>query len=67
MKTVIEAALNGSGSLSGSGLLMLVLEPVNRHPREEYLSKAGDGPWTIFNSDDFKNGVSDWVVMVQLK
>jgi hypothetical protein len=67
MKTVIEAALNGSATLNGSGVVVLVLEPANRHPRDEYLAKAGEGPWSIFSSEDFRNGLTDWVVLIQLK
>lgn len=67
MKTVVESNLSGTTSLNGNGLLMIVLEPNNRHPREEYLAKAGDGPWRIFASEDFKANITDWVVLVQLK
>ncbi|MBX3021143.1 MAG: hypothetical protein KF799_05645 [Bdellovibrionales bacterium] len=67
VKAVVESTLNGSTALGAAGLLVIVLEPNNRMPREEYLNKAGEGPWRIFASEDFRNGVTEWVVLVDLK
>jgi hypothetical protein len=46
---------------------MLVYEPANRSPRQEYISRAGEGPWSVFTSDAFRAGATDWIVLVQLK
>lgn len=67
MKTVVESTLTGSSPLNPAGLLMIIIEPGNRAPREEYLRKAGEGPWRVFASEDFRGGITDWVVLVQLK
>ena len=29
--------------------------------------KAGNGPWSIFRSPEFKSGITDWVMVLQLK
>jgi hypothetical protein len=46
---------------------MIVYEPTTRALRDEALAKAGEGPWTIFGSYDFRSGATEWVVLVQLK
>lgn len=67
IRQVIEAGLSGSSTLNPSGLLLILIDPPNRNPRSEFLTKAGEGPWSIFQSDDFRAGVSDWIVLVQPK
>jgi hypothetical protein len=67
VKSAIEVAMAGSATLSATNLLMLVIEPGNRRPRFEYLAHAGEGPWSVFSSDDFRAGLSDWVILVQLE
>lgn len=67
VKAVTESAMNGSRSFTSSNLVLLVIEPTNRHPRDEYLVKAGEGPWSIFSSEDFQRGATDWVALIQLK
>jgi len=67
LKAAVESTLIGGSALTVSGLIAIVLEPNNRHPREEYLSKAGEGPWSIFSSENFRNGLSDWLLILQIK
>jgi hypothetical protein len=67
VKQVVETNMTGTATLTPQNLLMLVVEPGNRRPRFEYLAKAGDGPWNIFSSDDFRTGITDWVFLAQLK
>lgn len=67
MRAVTEANLTGSGTLGPHMVLILILEPANRRPRPEFLLKAGDGPWSIFNSEDFRAQLTDWVALIQQK
>lgn len=67
VKAVTESTISGSANLTPSGAILMVIEPSNRRPRDEFLAKAGEGPWAVFASDDFRNGVSDWIVVFQLK
>lgn len=67
LRAVSETSLAGSARLTDQALLMIVIEPSNRAPREEYISRAGEGPWNIFMSEDFHYGLTDWVILVQLK
>lgn len=67
VRSTLESGLQGSGSLSTAGLLLIVIEPTNRTPREEFLARAGEGPWSIFSSQEFRSGITDWVVAVQVK
>lgn len=66
-RATAEANLSGSATLSTAGLLLIVMDPSNRSPREEFLVRAGDGPWTIFASQEFRVGMTDWVISVQVK
>lgn len=67
VKALSESTLNGSASLTPTSALLLVFEPPNRTPREELIAKAGEGPWTIFGSYEFRSNTTEWVVLVQLK
>ena len=67
VKALNETNLSGEGSLVAQGTLMIIIDPANRAPREDYLTKAGEGPWSVFKSDEFKAGATDWVMLVQLK
>jgi hypothetical protein len=67
VKAVTEVNLNGSVSLTGTAAVVVVFDPSNRRPREEYITKVGDGPWSVFSSEDFRAGTSDWVAVFQLK
>lgn len=48
-------------------LVMIVLEPTTRNVREDLLLRAGEGPWSIFSSEDFRSGATDWVILLQPK
>lgn len=67
MKALTETQLSGVASPTPQSALLIVFEPTTRALREEALAKAGDGPWSIFGSYDFRNGTTDWAVLVQLK
>lgn len=67
VRTLTQANLTGSASPTPSSALMIVYEPATRALRDDALAKAGEGPWTIFGSYDFRSGVTEWVVLVQLK
>jgi hypothetical protein len=67
MRQVMEASLAGTATLAPQGAVVLLLDPPNRAPRDEYLAKAGYGPWTVFSSPEFRSGITDWVVVIQLK
>ncbi|MGZ3723147.1 MAG: hypothetical protein ACXVA9_09465 [Bdellovibrionales bacterium] len=67
MKALTETQLSGSASPTPTSALLIVYEPTTRTIRDESLAKAGDGPWTVFGSYDFRSGATDWVVLVQLK
>jgi|GEM_PF-5281346 len=68
MRQVLEGSLGGQGTLAPQGVIMLLMDPPNRGPREEYMAKAGEGPWnTIFKSPEYRTGITDWVMVLQLK
>ncbi len=67
VRATVETALNGSSSLTTAGLLLIVMEPPNRAPREEFIARAGEGPWGIFSSPEFRANLTDWVISVQVK
>ncbi len=67
VKALNEATLNGLTGLTPNSAFLIVFEPLNRTPREEYVTKAGEGPWSVFSSDEFRAGTTDWVVLVQLR
>jgi hypothetical protein len=67
VKGINEISLRGRTALGPQGVLIILYEPGVRSVREEFLNKAGDGPWHVFDSEDFRNGISEWVVLVQLK
>lgn len=62
-----ESGLSGTTAFAPSGALVLVIEPSNRAPNEQYYGKSGQGPWTIFLSQEFRGGLTEWVALVQLK
>ena len=67
MRALNEANLTGSTALAPGAVLLLVYEPVSRTLRDDALNRAGEGPWTVFATDEFRTGISDWVVLIQLK
>ncbi len=67
VKSVMELGLSGLTPLNTNGLVMILIEPPNRNPRAEFVTKAGVGPWNVFQSEEFKMGISEWVILVQLK
>ncbi len=66
-RATAEASLNGTATLTSSGLFVIVLDPPNRAPREEYLARAGEGPWAVFTSPEFRAGLTDWVVLASIR
>lgn len=67
VRAVVEAAFSGRATLTGKTLLLIVMDPTNRSPRDELLVRAGDGPWSIFGSPEFRTGISDWAITVRLQ
>jgi len=67
VRGLAESQLAGQSAMAPGSTLLLVYEPTTRMVREDSLVKAGEGPWSIFSSDEFKAGTSEWVVLVQLK
>ncbi len=67
VRSTVETALNGTATLTSAGLLVIVMEPTNRSPREEFLARAGEGPWSVFASPEFRGGLTEWVITVQIK
>jgi len=67
MRAVLESSLAGNGQVGAQGVVMLLMDPPNRTPREEYVLRAGDGPWAVFSSPEFRAGITDWVMLIQLK
>lgn len=67
MRQVLESNFTGTGTLVANGAIVLILEPANRSPRDEYVVRAGEGPWAIFASPEFRAGVTEFVAVLQLK
>lgn len=67
VRRVAESSLNGATPLTTSSAVAIVFEPPNRRPSEDIVSKAGDGPWSIFSSPEFRSGLTDWVIVFELK
>jgi hypothetical protein len=61
------SALSGASPLSSSNAIAIVFEPMNRRPSEEILARAGDGPWSVFSSPEYRSGLTDWVIVIELK
>jgi hypothetical protein len=67
VRQVNETVLSGNSPMNAASLVMIVIDPVNRTPRPEFVQKAGEGPWSVFQSEDFREGTSDWVILIQAK
>ncbi len=67
VRQIAESSQSGTSPLTTQNAIAIVFEPTNRTPRDEYLSKVGDGPWNIFSSPEFRAGLTDWVIVVELK
>jgi hypothetical protein len=66
MKALTETQLSGTAAPTPQSALLIIFDPTTRALRDDSLARAGEGPWSIFGSYDFRNGVTDWVVLVQL-
>lgn len=62
-----ESNLNGLTDPPKDGVVIIIFDPPIRMVREEIMTHTGDGPWTIFSSNEFRSGLSDWIATVQLK
>jgi hypothetical protein len=67
VRSAVETSLTGTATMNANGLIFIVMEPMNRSPREEFLNRAGEGPWTVLSSPEFRSGMTDWVITVQIK
>jgi hypothetical protein len=63
----VESGISGAFELTPGDVLILLIEPTNRRPRADSLSKAGAGPWQILGSPNFRVGETDWIATVRLK
>lgn len=64
---LVETNLGGAAALTSTGLLLIVIEPTHRNLRQDLVNRAGAGPWSIFNSPEFRSNYTEWVILVQLK
>jgi len=64
---IAQASMSGAAAMGPQSLVMIVLEPTTRNVREDLLLRAGEGPWSIFASEDFRSGATDWVILLQPK
>jgi len=62
-----EVSLSGSTQLDAQGAVILVFEAIHRKPREDAVARLSSGPWSIFLSDEFRGGISDWIAVIDLK
>ncbi len=67
VRAASETLMSGNATLNANSLLLIVMEPVNRSPRLDFVARAGEGPWTVFASDVFRAGITDWVVVIQIR
>jgi hypothetical protein len=67
MRQVMESNVSGNANVVAGGLLVIVMDPPNRSPREEFQARAGEGPWSVLSSPEFRAGVTDWILVFQLK
>lgn len=67
VRSLVQTNMNGQATLTTAALLLVVMEPPNRSPREELIMRAGEGPWTVFASPEYRGGVTEWLIAVQLK
>jgi hypothetical protein len=67
VRQVNETTLSGNSPMNTGSLVLVLIDPVNRTPRAEFVQKAGEGPWNVFQSEDFREGSSDWIILVQAK
>jgi hypothetical protein len=67
VKALTETNMKGSANLTAQAVLLIVFEPPNRQLHKDYVNKAGEGPWSVFSSNEFRAGANEWVALVQLK
>ncbi len=58
---------NASVPVAKDSLMLLVFDVPQRNVREETLSKAGEGPWSVFASPEFKVGMTEWIATIHFK
>ena len=62
----VDASISGTATLPPKGAILIILDPAERSLRAD-LIKGVAGPMSIFASEEFKAGVTDWVVLVRQK
>jgi hypothetical protein len=60
-----NTTMTGSVTMTPTSALLLVIEPNARTIPEEVLARSGEGPWSIFTSQNFVAGETEWVILVQ--
>lgn len=60
-------AVDGVADLVAGETLVIMIEPAVRRLPPEVITKAGPGPWMIFNSPNFRSGETAWIFTVRLR
>lgn len=63
----IESMLTGRADLKDKSILLIIFDPATHIVREDLVSRAGDGPWNIFLSENYRTSATDWVMLIELK
>lgn len=68
VRQVIESNMQGNSVLSAQGgVLLLLVEPAHRLPKADYVTRAGEGPWSVFTSPEYRSGLTEWVIVITPK
>jgi hypothetical protein len=67
MRPPVETMMSGRADLKDKTVLLVVFEPSTRNLREDLISRAGEGPWTVFLSETYRASTTDWVTLIELK
>lgn len=59
----IESAIDSTATLSAKGMVLILLEPQERQVKVDSI-KGANGPLAIFASEEFRNGATDWVLLI---
>jgi hypothetical protein len=62
----VDASIDGTATIPFKGAIMVIIDPAERTVRGDLL-KSVNGPMSIFASEEFRSGVTDWVMLVHQK
>lgn len=60
----LESAIDSNATLPEKGLMMVVVDPSDRKISMELLNRAAAGPLGVFTSDEYRQGLTDWVIVL---